>query len=218
MRSPLCAALALSLSLSAGACATLPVNSIANGRAPRVQAVVILAFAAAEAAISYESAKRAQSGEITCHMKPDAGEGFYELKNDCTGPIENALGAVMFGIPATIDVGVAVYQLITNKPAYTYKPRKRRQDVALPVTRDAVPASDSARVPHDGDAPVEVVPDFAPPSETEPAAPAVLYPDRAACLRDRSEQQRRALQISDLGERAQRLMALPDCSGFTTET
>jgi hypothetical protein len=188
----------------------MPVNGIAKGRSPRIQAVVILSLAALEAAIAVAAVKDAQSGETVCHRKPDAGEGFFEVKNDCNGPLEAAAGAVMFGTGAAIDVGAAVYQLVTNKPAYTFEPRRRATSAIIRRSKsapDVAPSSDTALAHRTFEA--ELPPSSEAQDLQETSEPAPV--DREACVRERAERQRRALAVANIDERTRLLMALPQC-------
>ncbi len=189
--------LLLSLSLCTSACATAPVNGIGRGGSPRIQAAVIIALATLEAGIAITAAREAQTGKTTCTRKADAGEGWWEPKNDCTGPLENAVGAAMFGIGASVDLGMAVYQLVTNRQVFyrPFRPTALDDPRIRPWSAMAAPAEQ---------APVQqayVLPAYVP----------ALPFDRDACIRNRIERQREALLVQDLDERGRLLMALPRC-------
>ena len=96
----------------------MAVNNLGNGKYPRIQAVAILAGAAFLGAIAISSFAAAREGKIVCRPDPDGGGGALSSNGrDCTYPIEYAVASALFGTLATVDTGVALYQLVAGKPA-----------------------------------------------------------------------------------------------------
>lgn len=183
-----CCVFVLAVSVCASGCATIVVNSIAGERSPRLQAAAILALTAVNAVIAVSAAQMAQRGETVCTPKPDAGEGFYTIKNDCTSPAEYAAAAAMFGLAGSVDVGAAIYQLATNKRAFNLRERRAPAPASVNVVEPVV---------------------VQPAAPIRYAAPPAF--DREACIRVRAERQRSAMLVDDLAERGRLLRLLPEC-------
>ncbi|MBL0212887.1 MAG: hypothetical protein IPQ07_03315 [Myxococcales bacterium] len=158
---------------------------MAKGRAPRAQAAVILLSVALQAGVAYASASKANTGMTVCHRRAPADESFVSVKNDCTTPTEYAAGAVIFGLAAAADLGIATYQVASNKQVFD-RPRP-------PYSAERVMLRCEQR-------PERWIAENASPAE-----------ERAGCLRARVEQQRCALRIEDLADRVEVLSRLPNC-------